>query len=270
MSVNFCRELMAEATHGEPNRPQIQCRNPASLRGTALGALRSLLVVTLPLLLGPHRAGCFTSSASSIILRSQALAGEPHGGATPVLRLMAELEDRRHAALHKGSFLCSWRADPYDSVAPAKGAGSHKARTNALFCDALGGIAGEQRLGSAKKAANSDDWIVVLDGKRAVTCKHLVERGVPLEQVLVPNLYTSTVASLRQHGVENAFCCDVDDLLRLWPAQERRIKAAWLGMLKSQQTLSFNCGLIINASSALTPIALPGAKVCMHESMHLN
>jgi len=53
----------------------------------------------------------------------------------------------------------------------------------------------------------------VLDGSQATTCSTLQQRGVNLSRVLVPNIYTASVASLRKRGVPNAFCCDVQDLL---------------------------------------------------------
>ena len=95
-------------------------------------------------------------------------------------------------------------ADPYDAVAFAKKNDEAKATTNALFCDAVAGL-GER--------IDGDRWIVVLDGSEGTTCKHLQKRGLDLSKVLVPNIYTSSVASLRIRGVQNAFCCDVQDLL---------------------------------------------------------
>lgn len=156
-----------------------------------------------------------------------------------------------HQDLHKGTFLCSWRGvltaaaparglpahalparvlhalspppgasaryrrehtnrqdcvagDPFDAVAVAKADNARKARTNELFCDAIAGLG----------AIGDDDYLLVLDGSQAVTCKHLAARGVPLSKILVPNVYTSSVASLRLQGVCNAFCCDVQDVLQ--------------------------------------------------------
>lgn len=94
--------------------------------------------------------------------------------------------------------------DPFDAVAVAKADNARKARTNELFCDAIAGLG----------AIGDDDYLLVLDGSQAVTCKHLAARGVPLSKILVPNVYTSSVASLRLQGVSNAFCCDVQDVLQ--------------------------------------------------------
>ena len=122
----------------------------------------------------------------------------------PALRLMAGLERQRLAGLHKGTFLCSWQGDPYAAVAAAKAGDPHKAQTNVLFSEAVAG------LGAGARDAG---WVLVLDAAQATTCQHLAARGVPLSRVLVPNVYTSSVAALRNKGVANAFCCDVQHVL---------------------------------------------------------
>ena len=67
------------------------------------------------------------------------------------------------------------------------------------------------RLGYAVMKENSR--VLVLDGAQAVTFGHLTASGVPKSKIFVPNIYTSSVASLRRRGVSNAFCCDVNDVL---------------------------------------------------------
>ena len=85
----------------------------------------------------------------------------------------------------QGTFLCSWQADPFDAVALAKQEDAAKARTNALFCDAVAGM-------------GESGWVVVLDGSQGTTCSNLQQRGVNLSRVLVPNIYTASVAALRE------------------------------------------------------------------------
>jgi len=100
--------------------------------------------------------------------------------------------------------LCA--GDPYDALAKADD--PQKKRTNEMFCNAV-----------AKLGTSLDDseWVLVLDGSQATTCMHLTSSSVPLRKILVPNVYTSSVASLRNKGVTNAFCCDVQQVLEQVP-----------------------------------------------------
>lgn len=116
---------------------------------------------------------------------------------------------------HQTSLVVSVRAgDPYNTVAAAKAADPHKAQTNALFCEAVAGL--------GAFAGDDAGWVLVLDAAQATTCQHLLARGIPLSRVLVPNVFTSTVAALRKKGVANAFCCDVEDLL-----EQVRVGVCW-------------------------------------------
>ena len=207
------------------------------------------------------RCQSFVARRLPLFLASSLPASAASSNTGPsALRVMAELERQRLAGLHKGAFLCSWQGallscraghactphthyrqdrrdtvgrrsdgmlthqtslvvsvragDPYNAVAAAKAGDPHKSQTNTLFCEAVAGLG----------AFEGDDvgWVLVLDAAQATTCQHLVARGIPLSRVLVPNVFTSTVAALRKKGVANAFCCDVEDLL-----EQVRVGVCW-------------------------------------------
>eukprot|EP00960_Hanusia_phi_P071544 767578-Hanusia_phi.AAC.2 len=115
-----------------------------------------------------------------------------------LMEVLSRLEHQMHMRLTKGNHHCAWKVSAriviYRATCPM--------------------VRSDPDTTSSPNIENA--YLLVLDGAQGTTCKTLNAQGISFDRILVPNVYTHVVASLRKIGVVS-YCCDIEDVLNEWP-----------------------------------------------------